>query len=45
MKNCIKKKEKIYFNKLKSLIKMEVLNFFGKKKEGRELSNFWEGRV
>jgi predicted NAD-dependent protein-ADP-ribosyltransferase YbiA (DUF1768 family) len=24
---------------------MEVLNFFGKKKEGRELSNFWEGRV
>ena len=24
---------------------MEVFNFFGKKKEGRELSNFWEGRV
>jgi len=24
---------------------MEVLKFFGKKKEGRELSNFWEGRV
>ena len=24
---------------------MEVFNFFGKKKEGRELSNFWERRV
>ena len=24
---------------------MEVLKFFGNKKEGRELSNFWEGRV
>jgi predicted NAD-dependent protein-ADP-ribosyltransferase YbiA (DUF1768 family) len=24
---------------------MEVFNFFGKKKEGRELSNFWEGMV
>jgi len=24
---------------------MKAFTFFGKKKEGKELSNFWEGRI